>query len=288
VLFKRLWRLLVLAACFVAVGTCGVLLTLVGIPLMRLTHRTARQRQLRVRYCIHWVFVALLAVLRATRTMTLDARHSERLRNSRHKLVLANHPSYLDAVVLLAFMPEAGCIVKQGLWRNPCFGGAVRASGYLSNADGDQLIDDCAAALAEGGPLLVFPEGTRTQTGQPLSFLRGAARIALRSHAEIVPVIMECRPSVWGKGFNLWAIAKEQFHITFEVKLPLQLADLGWKGEPEALAARHLTERLEAYFSAHIESHEQPTFGNQETDHRGSEPGRSGAGGHRQRRTSVR
>ncbi|MBI3897943.1 MAG: 1-acyl-sn-glycerol-3-phosphate acyltransferase [Gammaproteobacteria bacterium] len=282
------WRLSVLAFCFACFGIGGFLMRFTLLPVIRWTPGSERECHLRARRLIHSIFASLVALLRVTGVMRLTGDNIEALRDSRQKLVLANHPSYLDVVILLAAMPEAECVVKQGLWNSWYFGGVVRAVGYISNADSDRLVDDCAAALAKGSPMLIFPEGTRTVHGQSLQFQRGAARIALRSGAEILPVIISCDPPVWGKGFSLWAIAKQQFHINFEVKSPLRLQDLGWQGEPETLAARRLTKRLEAYFTSAIESHDRPAPGNQANDHRGVESGGPNAGGHRQRRTVIR
>lgn len=261
---KYYWRLAVLAWCFAMFGIGGILFTLVLFPLMRLLPGSPEVHRLRVRRLIRACFGACVSVLRRTGTMILDVRHAERFADCRHKLVLANHPSYLDVVVLLSLMPEADCVVKHGLYQNRYFKGIVRETGYISNADPDRLVDDCAAAIIQGGPLLIFPEGTRTVPGQPLAFQRGAARIALRGKCEIVPVIIHCEPAVWAKGFRLSEIAKRPFRITLTVNSPVKLGELGVSSEePETLAARRLTRNLEQYFTEQIQHlYERPALRN--------------------------
>jgi 1-acyl-sn-glycerol-3-phosphate acyltransferase len=178
-------------------------------------------------------------------------------------------------VVMFALSREINCVVKQALWNNRYFGGVVREVGYVSNADADRLVDDCAAVLAKGESLLVFPEGTRTEPDMPIHFQRGAARIALRAGCEIVPVIFHCYPAVWGKGFRISHIARCQFHIRVEVKSPLRVTDLGVTEPEEARAARQLTRNLETYFLREITSYERPASGNKATHHRIFESGRS-------------
>jgi 1-acyl-sn-glycerol-3-phosphate acyltransferase len=249
-----IWRLSVLSVCFAAFGIGGIILRFTLLPCLRLLPGTPEARQLRTRKLAHGCFSMLAVVLRRTGTMVFDVRHPERL-HGRGRMILANHPSYLDVVMLLALVPEANCVVKRSLFRSWFFGGVVRRTGYVSNADPDSLVDDCAAVLARGDTLLVFPEGTRTEPGQPLRFQRGTARILLRSRCEFVPVILRCEPPVWAKGFRLTRIARQPFSIRVEVESALRAEDLGAIGdEEEAKAARRLTRRLEAYFTAKVES----------------------------------
>src|SRR5690606_3555824 len=94
-------------------------------------------------------------------------------------LVLANHPCLIDVVFLIAFTPNPDCIVKGGLLANPAMRGYLRLTGFLRNDRGAELIEDARSSLAAGSALIIFPEGTRTQPGQPLQFQRGAANVAL-------------------------------------------------------------------------------------------------------------
>jgi 1-acyl-sn-glycerol-3-phosphate acyltransferase len=268
--FGHGWRLGVLALCFTAFGLGGIFFTLVVFPAMRLMPGGADAHRVRARRLLRGCFATLVAVLRGSGTMMLETRNIERLAQCRHRLVLANHPSYLDVVVLLALMPDADCVVKGRMTRY--FRGVVREAGYISNADPDRLVEECAAAISRHGPLLIFPEGTRSVPGRPLAFQRGAARIALRGGCEIVPVVISCDPPVWAKGFRLSEIAKRPFRITLEVKSPVKLKELGVSAaEAEPLAARRLTRNLQHYFTEQIRIHERPASRDQTVDRRGAE-----------------
>ena len=94
--------------------------------------------------------------------------------------MLANHPSLIDVVVLISIIPNADCVVKAHLFKNPFLRGVVKNTGYISNADPEGLLVDCKKSLAAGNNLIIFPEGTRTKVGQAVKFQRGAANIALR------------------------------------------------------------------------------------------------------------
>src|SRR5260221_556067 len=191
---NRYWRVAVVAACFGAMGIGGILYALVLFPALRLLPGGRKAQARRVRAVIHHSFVALLATLRLGGVMRLERRNVELLRDAAGPVVvLANHPSYLDIVVMIAHLPQALCVVKSELWSNPFFGGVVRAAGYVRNDEPDRLIENCAACVAEGTPLIIFPEGTRSEPGKPLQFVRGAAHVALKSGAAIQPVLADQR-----------------------------------------------------------------------------------------------
>lgn len=73
-------------------------------------------------------FVHMLTWAGVVRVSTVNL---QRLRQAKGMVVIANHPTLIDVVVLISLMPNAGCIVKQGLWRNPFLRGVVSAAGYI-------------------------------------------------------------------------------------------------------------------------------------------------------------
>ncbi|MCV5917096.1 1-acyl-sn-glycerol-3-phosphate acyltransferase, partial [Escherichia coli] len=105
---------------------------------------------------------------------------AEILRQERGCLVVANHPTLIDYVLLASVMPETDCLVKSALLKNPFLGGAVRAADYLLNSEAETLLPRCQQRLAQGDTILIFPEGTRTKPGEKMTLQRGAANIAVR------------------------------------------------------------------------------------------------------------
>jgi len=250
---NRCWRIAVVAACFAAMGIAGVLCRFTLFPLVRLSSRSAAESQRRSRVLIRWSFRAVIAVLDWGGVMRVDIRNGERLRNAGAALVLANHPSYLDIVVLIAHIPDAVCVVKSALWRNPFFGGVVRAGGYVRNDEPDKLVADCAASLAEGKPLIIFPEGTRTAPGAPLRFVRGAAHVALKSAAVIQPVVLRCEPPAFTRTGHWYDQPPGGFRLVMEAMAPIAAAALLEAERPAPLKPRALTRALERFFATHLE-----------------------------------
>lgn len=254
---NRWWRIGVVAACFVASGIVGIVYAVAVFPALRLLSGGPAARARRVRRIIARSFAALIAVLQGGGVMRLERHNIEQLRDARPMLVLANHPCYLDIVVLLAHIPDAVCVVKSALWSNPFFGGVVRAAGYVRNDEPDRLIQSCAACLAAGTPLIIFPEGTRTAPGAPLRFVRGAAHVALKSGAAIQPVVLRCEPPAFTRTGKWYHQPAYGFRLVIEVKPRLGAAALLDAERTSGFKPRALTRALERIFTHHLESHER-------------------------------
>ncbi|WP_369678325.1 lysophospholipid acyltransferase family protein, partial [Enterococcus faecium] len=90
------------------------------------------------------------------------------IKNAKGQLIIANHPSLIDVVVLISIVRNADCVVKADLWKNPFLKGVVKATGYINNdADPEYFLNQCQQSFARGNNLIVFPEGTRSVPGKP-------------------------------------------------------------------------------------------------------------------------
>ena len=118
----------------------------------------------------------------------LEADNRENFRNLSSKIIVANHPSLLDIVMLLSLVPNADCIVNAHLKRNIIVKGVIRQLYILGSLDFEDILRSCNESLNHGNCLIIFPEGTRTPRSGNAVVKRGAARIALSSNCNIVPV----------------------------------------------------------------------------------------------------
>ena len=120
---------------------------------------------------------------------------------------VANHPTLIDAPLLLARLPEAVCIFKPALLRNPFIAPAALMSGYVSGDQGVDLIRNAAARVVAGQSLLIFPEGTRTKRGGVLNPLKpGFALIARRANAPVRIIRIQAGPLLARKGHPWWRV----------------------------------------------------------------------------------
>ena len=124
----------------------------------------------------------------------------ERLASLKGHVIVANHISLIDIIILIAHLGDSTAIAKAAAARNPFYSRIVRAA-FLVNDNPETVLDEAAKILAEGVNLIVFPEGTRMSPGAADRRLRrGAAQIALAADAPILPIVISCDPPVLGKG----------------------------------------------------------------------------------------
>jgi 1-acyl-sn-glycerol-3-phosphate acyltransferase len=183
-LLNHFWRVLATGLCFAFFGLGGVFLTLFIFPLQTLCIRDTEKKKQKARKTVHYTFKFFIGLMALTGIFRFDLAQAKKLAKKRGQLVLANHPSLIDVVVLISIIPNADCVVKAHLFKNPFLRGVVKNTGYISNADPEGLLVDCKKSLALGNNVIVFPEGTRTTVGKPLKFQRGAANIVLRCLGE--------------------------------------------------------------------------------------------------------
>ncbi|MCR6701832.1 MAG: 1-acyl-sn-glycerol-3-phosphate acyltransferase [Dokdonella sp.] len=153
-------------------------------------------------------------------------------------------------VFLVSLVPEADCVVRSGLARNPFTRGPIRATDYLCNDSGAGLIEDCIASVKSGSNLIIFPEGTRTPVDGPMRLQRGAANIAARGPCDITPVLIRCEPRSLTKGLPWWRVPPRRMQYTIRIGQDIPVAPfLAAAGGEAGLAARRITDHLHRCFS---------------------------------------
>lgn len=252
------WRLFATGFCFLTFGLGGLILTFFVFPLYTIFPRNVRSRL--ARKTIQTVFKWFLWLMQCSGVLKLDISNQEILMHSKKSLVLANHPTLIDVIAIIAHMPNVNCIVKQDLWKNPFVGMVIRSANYISNSDSDDLITACVKALEEGNSLVIFPEGTRTHPGEKPKFKRGTAHILRHSQAPMTPVIIQCVPSTLTKGEKWYKIPAVKAHLTVKVLQPVVFNELIGDQDFQTVTARQLTKKLEDYFQSQLKklTHEQP------------------------------
>jgi len=239
----RTWRLIVTAFCFALFGLGGLFLALVVFPLINLLIRDRTKRAAFAQDTVHAVWRFYVRIMATLGGISYEAHGAELLRADRGTLVIANHPSLLDIVLIMSLMERTQCVVKAGVWNNPFMRGVVTAANYIANTgDPEKLLDDCVDALKAGNNLVIFPEGSRTPAHGKRKYQRGFAYIALRSQAPLRLVTVTCNPPTLLKGEPWWKIPPKRPHWVIRVHELIDIEDD--PGEP-ALAVRRLCAKVE-------------------------------------------
>jgi len=176
---------------------------------------------------------------RVSGLMRLDAAALDALaREPGGMIIVANHPSMIDALAIVARLPRSFCIMKAALLANPFLGAGARLARYVRNDTPHSMLRSMVSNLRQGGQLVLFPEGTRTEVGRLNRLRPGVCTIAQRAGVPIQTVIIATDSPYLGKGWPIWKLPP--IPVVFRLRL-------GRRFDPEPDHAALLA-RLEAYF----------------------------------------
>jgi 1-acyl-sn-glycerol-3-phosphate acyltransferase len=122
-------------------------------------------------------------------------RGREHVRRGATYVMVANHLSLVDILVLFRLFVPFAWVSKQENFRVPFIGWNMHLNGYIPLRRGDkqsaaQMMDACRATLRDGTSIMMFPEGTRSRTGALQAFKPGAFALALETGVPVLPIVL--------------------------------------------------------------------------------------------------
>ena len=157
--------------------------------------------------------------------------HGENILRDRAAVYAVNHASNVEPPILYAVLsdlfPRLRILYKAELRKLPILVRAFDLAGFvpLERGNRDQslpAIERAAAALREGNSFLIFPEGTRSRTGELLPFKKGGFIMALQGRAPIVPVAISGTRDAMKKG----SLVIRPVRVTVRFGRPIETATL--------------------------------------------------------------
>jgi 1-acyl-sn-glycerol-3-phosphate acyltransferase len=240
-------RSLALYALLLFLGLMSIAWNLVAVVLHPLLPRALGMRIGRL--VISRCYAAFWWLAQAIGMMDVDSAALDALRGEGALIIAANHPSMLDALLVVARVPRGVCIMKAELMRNVFLGAGARLARYIHNDSPRSMIRGAVAALREGGQLVLFPEGTRTVRSPVNVFRPGITLIAHLAQAPIQTVIIETDSPYLGKGWPIWRTPPAA-PVRFRLRLGERFAP-----QPDHAA---LLARLHDYFVAELTAAPSP------------------------------
>lgn len=184
--------------------------------------------------------------------ITLSVREQDDFKKCAGKIVVANHLTLLDVVLLMALVPRAQCIVKSDLWSHRFLGSLMRSAGYIRNdLAPDELLKQCQDSLNDGRCLIIFPEGTRgkpeVKLGPELKFHRGFANIAYYTKCPIQTVVITCNPLILYRDEPLLKVPEQR--PFFQVRMGDCIdKEFYLRYDCRGIAVRKIVEKIETYY----------------------------------------
>ena len=177
-------------------------------------------------YILGHIGVRLGLALTGIRVRIVGAEH---LPLSRAAVYCANHESNVDPPVLFsALHPRMHILYKQEIDRIPILARAFRLGGFIpidrrNKESAARSIEMGAQSIRAGHSFLIFPEGTRSRTGELLPFKKGGFIMAIKAQAPIVPIAVQGGRAAMTRGS--WVI--RPVTVSIRVGRPIETQGLG-------------------------------------------------------------
>lgn len=243
-LLSKGWRILATGFAFAMFGLGALCLGIfLGADLLLIRANPATKTRL-VRRAIGFLCGFYLRTLKGLGLLTYQCDNFAEL-DCGGKLIVANHPTLLDAVFLMALVPNATFVAKAAMTRHFFTGGIARLAGYIANdQEGVELLEGAAQALAKNEALVIFPEGTRTNDTTP-KFKRGAANIAVATGCNVIPVRISCNPPTLRKNQKWYDVPPRTPHFVICALAEINLRQVIDTERPVGIQARQLNHYLQ-------------------------------------------
>jgi 1-acyl-sn-glycerol-3-phosphate acyltransferase len=157
----------------------------------------------------HWL--GLLGVYR------LDVSAVDTLRGGPPVILAPNHPSLIDAPLILARHPNLTCVMKSDLTGNLLFGPGAHLARSIRNGSALQMAREAVAELRDGAVLLLFPEGTRTTRAPVNRFKKSIGVIAKHAQVPVQTLIIDTDSPLLRKGWRFGM--RPSLPITYRIRL---------------------------------------------------------------------
>lgn len=212
----------------------------------------ARRRRVARRWLC---FMARLAVryLHAAGILDCDMAALGAITQRRNLVLVANHPSRLDSLILAAALPHMACVTKASIWERGVLGSTLRTAGYIRHDTLLKIIGPASQCLQEDCQLLLFPEGTRSRAGaEPGPIQPGFAAIAQRTRSAVQVILIETTSPYLSQGWPF--LKRPPLPMRYRIRLGPHFA----APKRDEASGRALIEAVESCFRSSLQDRENP------------------------------
>ncbi len=209
----RMKNRIIAAGWFIFVSVTSVFFFLTALLIRLVTWPFDRRQAVLQQFTCFWA--ALYTWIIPAWKIRIEGR--ENLAGKTSRVVVSNHQSLLDILVLFNLFFHFKFVSKAEIFRVPLIGWNMYLNRYIKLTRGDKksvarMLKDCEKAISEGSSVLIFPEGTRSPDGRIKTFKTGAFIVAQRMKAPILPIVISGTNAALPK-YSL------NFHGTYEIML---------------------------------------------------------------------
>lgn len=173
---------------------------------------------------------------------SLNNRYGEKF--DKPAVIIANHQSHLDLLCTMMLNPKVVLLTTDWVWKNPIYGVIIRFAEFYPVSDGyDKNVERLQNLVKRGYSVIIFPEGTRSVTGEILRFHKGAFQLAQALNIDILPVFIHGAHNVMPK--NDFVIREGRLYVEVGQRMP---AD-----EVKSMETNALRSYFHEYYIKHLD-----------------------------------
>ena len=269
----KLLRILLTGLAFAGFFSFGAVIGRLLLPLYARWPGTPEQKQRRVERAVCGVYRTFINILNVTglvryRRPTLPPDFPAM---GRGYVVIANHPSLIDTLILMGLAPGLASVTKASWFHSALLRPLMRYANHIpgpdrtpalpgkadpedmsiesvEDAEVPAVVTRMLAHLEAGHPLVIFPEGSRSFERKMRRFRRGAIEAAIRAGVPIVPAFISVNPPMLMKHQPWYVVPERAGHFRVEFFPVIETAG-------KHLDARQLNRELRATYEARFQEH---------------------------------
>jgi 1-acyl-sn-glycerol-3-phosphate acyltransferase len=232
---------------FFIFGLGTLLLVTVIFPGLRLRVHPQERFRAQARRFVSLSFRFFTKFMERLGIVKLEVEDREFFRRLTSKIIVANHPSLLDVVMLISLIPNADCIVR-GALAHTIVRGVIRQLYIPNSLDFEDLMAACINSLNQGNNIIFFPEGTRTPRTGEIILKKGASRLALRSGRSVIPVYIGGNDKYGLGKRDPWTAFNHREKYRYHIRRGAEIFPGTYGTMPAPRAVRQLTEDIRNFF----------------------------------------
>lgn len=238
------WHIFAKILSFTLFGLGTIFISIIAFPFMKLFFWDKGQFRKAGHHFISIMFRFFVLFMTVIRASHLTAQDRKKFRSLKSSIVVANHPSLLDVVMLISLIPDADCIVNSYLVGKNIVH-IIASKLYIPNSlSYEEIMEKCMASLKAGSNIIIFPEGTRSLPSGQNKFKKGAARVALASGCPIVPVYIGGNDKRGLRKHDPMFRYNTRHCYHYDVHMKEIVDPNEYKDLPSPAAAKRITERI--------------------------------------------
>lgn len=172
----------------------------------------------------------------------LENRFGERF--DKPAVIIANHQSHLDLLCVMMLHPKVVILTTNWVWKNPIYGVIIRFAEFYPVSDGyDKNVERLQSLVDRGYSVVVFPEGTRSVTGEIIRFHKGAFQLAQALNVDILPVFIHGAHDVMPK--NDFVLREGNLYVEVGERMP--------SDDVKSMDAKELRSHFHNFYIEHLE-----------------------------------